>query len=463
MKMLLSALLVLGASFWSNVSLATSPLSEDEAYRLGIEVYTYAYPLVLMETTRSISTSAAETGSMRAPMNQFAHMRAFPDATFKTVVRPNADTLYSSLWFDVGKQPLILTAPNTMDRYNVVPIMDMWTDVFAALGTRTTGNGGTTIALIGPHWQGRLPAGMRVIRSPTDIGWIIGRIQTNGPDDYDHIHKLQAGFSAAPPRRPEVRTMMEPAPGTLADTSTPAVVQVAQMKPSLFFAQFAEIMKRNPPHKSDYSILLRMERAGLFPGKSFDLSKADPAVQRGWVRAAVDAYQIIIQQRKQFGGGRNGWISLGSTLGVYGNDYLQRAFISHIGLGALPPEEAIYPMALFDSKGEPLSGAARYVLHFEKENIPPVDAFWSLTMYGDDQFFVANKLNRFSIGSRDSLILNADGSLDLFIQKDSPGGDKEANWLPAPAGPFTMNLRLYLPRRAAMDGRWTPPPVERLP
>ncbi|PAL25045.1 DUF1254 domain-containing protein [Sphingopyxis sp. GW247-27LB] len=469
MKMLL-ALAAMAAAVLSGPARAApqatpqeTTTTEEDAYAIGLEAYTYAYPMVLMDVTRRVSTNARE-GRLRAPVNQFAHMKTYPDASFKDVVRPNADTLYSTLWFDVGREPLILTLPDTAGRYHVVPIMDMWTEVFATLGTRTTGNDGGTVALVGPHWQGTLPAGMRMVRSPTEQGWIIGRIQTNGAADYDHVHQLQAGYAATPLSgwgKPQAAAEAKADPSV--DMKTPPVEQVAQMAPGAFFALFAETLKRNPPHASDYAMLLRMERVGLVPGKSFDLAAADPAVQRGLTRAAADAYARILNRRKGLSLTKNGWVAMGNALGVYGNDYLQRAFIGYAGLGALPPEEAIYPMVPLDGEGQPLSGAARYVLHFDKDQIPPADAFWSLTMYGADQFFVANPIDRFAIGDRDKLAFNPDGSLDLYIQKDNPGADKEANWLPAPAGPFTMNLRLYLPRREALEGRWTPPPLKRLP
>lgn len=462
MKTLL-ALVTLVAACFSGTAYA-APVSEDEAYAIGIEAYTYAYPLVLMETTRRVSTNAGVPGRLRAPVNQFANMKSYPDATFKDVVRPNADTLYSSLWFDVGREPLILTLPNTQGRYHVIPLMDMWTDVFATLGTRTTGNDGGTVAIVGPAWHGTLPKGMRMVRSPTEMGWIIGRIQTNGPADYAHVYTLQAGLKAAPlSAYGKSASAATPKPDLTVDMKTPPVDQVAQMAPQAFFASFADLMKRNPPHASDYAIVLRMERLGIVPGQSFDLSKADPAVQRGLARAAAEAYPRIVNRRKAIALTRNGWGSMGNNIGVYGNDYLQRAFIGFAGLGALPPEEAIYPMAPLDSDGKPLTGASSYVLHFAKDELPPADAFWSLTMYGADQFFVANPINRFAIGDRDKLQFNADGSLDLYIQNASPGADKEANWLPAPAGPFTMNLRLYLPQRRATDGSWLVPPVKRVP
>jgi len=461
----LTAVLTLIAMLFAGFAPATAaaPVSEDDAYTIGMEAYTYAYPLVLMELTRRVATNVTAPGPRRSPMNVFAHMKSYPDASFKDVVRPNADTLYSSLWFDVGREPLILTLPDTAGRYHVIPIMDMWTDVFATLGSRTIGTGGGKFALVGPRWKGVLPKSVRPIVSPTESGWIIGRIQTNGASDYANVYKLQAGLTAVPlsaygkPYTP-ARAAIDPA----VDMTTPPVDQVAKLAPGAFFALFADLMKRNPPHAADYPMLLRMERLGLVPGQSFDLAKASPAVRAGLTRAAADAYKRIVGRRATFGIPRNGWISPASMIGAYGNDYLLRAFIGFAGLGALPPNEAVYPMAPIDGDGKFLNGASSYVMHFEKGQLPPADAFWSLTMYGADQFFVANPINRFAIGDRDKLRFNADGSLDLYIQHESPGADKEANWLPAPAGPFSMNLRLYLPRAEATDGRWVPPPVKRV-
>jgi hypothetical protein len=439
------------------------PPSPEEAYAIGVEAYTYAYPLVLMELTRQVTDSTADPDQMRATMNRFSHRKTFPDAKFKNVVRANADTLYSFLWFDVGSEPLILTLPDTAGRYHVIPIMDMWTDVFASLGTRTTGNSGGTFALVGPDWKGDIPAGTGLIRSPTNIGWIIGRFQTNGPKDYPNVHKLQAGLQARPlsaAGATAATTADQPMAATV--RSVPPVVQAATMEPAQFFALFAELMKRNPPHASDYAIVRRMERLGIVVGKDFDLAATSPVIQQAMIKAAKDGYQRIVSRRSAMRPTSTGWMAIGNSLGVYGNDYLQRAFVAYAGLGALPPEEAIYPMAAFDGAGKPLNGTSRYVIRFEKDQIPPADAFWSLTMYGEDQFFVENPLQRFAIGDRDNLTFNPDGSLDLYVQAASPGADKESNWLPAPAGAFTMNMRLYLPRPEAIDGRWSPPMIRRL-
>lgn len=448
-----------------NLPAGASPaISEHEAYEIGIEAFIYAYPLVVMELTRRVATNVVEPDAprLRAPTNRFVHVPTYPDAGFKDVVRPNADTLYSIVWFDVGAEPLVLTLPDTGDRYHVVPIMDLWTDVFATLGTRTNGNRGGHFALIGPRWQGTLPDGVRRIVSPTEVGWIIGRIQTNGAADYAHVHALQAGLEAVP-----LSAWGKPysEPIGRADASidmSPPVEQAAKLDAAAFFALFAELLKRNPPHAADVAMLLRIERLGLVAGRSFALDAAPDAVRRALVRAVPDGLQRLLERAPALRIVRNGW-SMSSSSGVYGNDYLSRAYVAYSGLGALPRDEAIYPRASIDADGEPLTGAARYRLHFDKAQLPPVGAFWSLTMYGADQLFVDNPINRYAIGDRDPLVYNADGSLDLYIQHASPGKDRQANWLPAAAGPFSMNLRLYLPQAQALDGRWMPPPLQRLP
>lgn len=447
-------------------SAANTAITEDEAYEIGVEAYTYAYPLVLMETTRRVATniSAPDPKALRGPMGQFVHAQSYPDATFKDVVRPNADTLYSMLWFDVGKDPLVFSLPDTAGRYYVLPIMDMWTDVFATLGSRTSGTGAQEFVLVGPHWKGATPAGMRVIVSPTDVGWVIGRIQTNGPADYANVHKLQAGFKAVPlSQRGKAVTSKPGVVDPAIDVKTPPVDQVAKMTPDQFFSLFARLMKTNPPHAADYATLLRMERLGIVPGKDFVLADAPPAVKQGLARATSAAFTRMKEIGPQLRPRRNGWVVSTVQIGTYGNDYLMRAYIAFAGLGALPNDEAIYPSTFSDADGKPMVGTEKYVLHFDKAELPPAKAFWSLTMYGADQFFTDNPINRYAIGDRDKLTFNPDGSLDIYIQRESPGKDKESNWLPTPAeGRLSMNLRLYLPATQARDGRWIPSTVKRV-
>jgi len=441
-----------------------TPLPSDQIGEVATSAYIYAYPLILMEITRRVSTNVADTSHFgKAPMNQFANLPAFPDATFTDVVRPNADTLYSSMWFDVSKEPLLIATPDSGGRYYLLPMLDMWTDVFESTGKRTTGTNAQLLAIVGPGWRGDLPAEARLIHSPTAIGWIIGRTQTNGKADYDAVHKFQAGLVATP--LSQWGKSYQPPPGTINpgwDMKTPPTDQVEKLSGASYFSLFTELTKLNPPHANDYPILDQMRRMGIEPGKSFAFDSASPEIQRALTEAGPAALKKIRAYFLKAGVAHEGWRTNFTGVGTYGADYFARAGVAYAGLGANTIEDAVYPTAITDADGKPFSSDNRYVLHFDKDQIPPVLGFWSLTMYNEKQAFAANPIDRYAIGDRDKLLFNPDGSLDLYIQRASPGKDRESNWLPAPAsGPFTMNMRLYWPKSEVLYGSWTPPGVKR--
>ena len=243
---------------------------------------------------------------------------------------------------------------------------------------------------------------------------------------------------------------------------TPPKVQVDTMPAEKYFAYAAELLKVVPPHITDQPMIAQLKKIGFEPDKSFDLDKAEPAVRNGFARAPEEALQLMAWKIPTLARVANGWSMNTDTMGVYGNYYLKRAIIAQVGLGANLPEDAIYPLNLGDETGKPLDGANNYTLHFDKGSIPPVRAFWSVTLYDLQGFQVANSLNRFAVSSWMPFKYNADGSLDLYFQNDSPGADKEANWLPAPKGPFNLTMRLYAPQSEALTGKWNPPPVTRV-
>jgi hypothetical protein len=436
----------------------------QEAYEIGLEAYVYFYPAVSIDLTRRVGINI-ERGKIPGfgPMNTFSHLRAFPTADFKTIVRPNFDTLYSSAWLDLTKEPMVVSAPDTAGRYYLLPMLDMWTDVFAAPGKRTSGTKAGNFGVVPPGWQGELPAGVQKIQSPTFHAWILGRTQTNGPRDYDAVHKVQDGYTITPlsqwGKAPQpVRAVIDPS----VDMKTPPLDQVNKMPAATYFKYAAEIMKLNPPHVTDWSILARLKRIGIEPGRSFDYDKLDPGVQQALDSAATDALKGMYVKLLTLARVANGWQMNTDTTGVYGNYYLKRATVAMVGLGANQPEDAIYPLNFADADGKPMVGEQAYVLHFRKENLPPVDAFWSVTMYDDAGFPVANSINRFAIGDRDQLKYNPDGSLDLYIQNNNPGPNKESNWLPSPAkGKLGITMRLYAPKPEVLDGRWNPPAIKR--
>lgn len=417
-----------------------------------------------MDVTRKQFTNV-EPGKEfgKGPMNAFTNIPTYPPADFKGVVRSNFDTLYSIAWLDLTKEPQIISAPDTNGRYYLLPMLDMWTDVFASPGWRTTGTLAGNFLVTLPGWSGAVPAGFTRIEAPTSYVWIIGRTKTDGPPDYDAVHKIQAGYKVTPlsewgkPAKP-VEAKIDPT----VDMKTPPKVQVDTLSIGKYFTYAAELLKTNPPHITDQPIIAQMRKIGIEPGKSFDLDKVDPAVRSGLAGVVEDAQQLMTWKIPTLARVVNGWSMNTDTMGVYGNYYLKRAIVSQVGLGANLPEDAIYPLNLGDESGKPLDGANKYVLHFDKGITPPVNAFWSITLYDSDGFQTANALNRFAVSSWMPFNHNADGSLDLYLQNESPGKEKEANWLPAPKGAFNLTMRLYSPKSEALTGKWSPPPVTRM-
>ena len=448
-------------------------LTEAEAQAIATDAYIYFYSLVTMDVTRRQFTNIEPGKELgKGPMNMFNNVPVYPPANFKGVVRPNFDTLYSIAYLDMTQEPVVVSAPDTGGRYYLLPMLDMWSDVFASPGWRTTGTQAANFLIAPPGWRPdlrerfidefKLPKGTQRIDAPTPFVWIIGRTKTDGPSDYDAVHKIQAGYKVTllsewgkPPKPPEVKVD----PGV--DMKTPPKVQVDTMPGAKYFAYAAELLKVNAPHVTDQPIIAQLRRLGFEPGNSFDADKAAPAVRKAIENAPAAAQQLMEWKIPTLARVANHWSLNTDTMGVYGNYYLKRAIIAQVGLGANVPEDAIYPLNLGDEAGRPLEGTNKYIIRFEKEAVPPVRAFWSITLYDSDGFQVANPLDRFAVSSWMPFKYNADGSLDLYVQNESPGKDKEANWLPAPKGPFNLTMRLYSPKSEALTGRWNPPPVTR--
>jgi hypothetical protein len=447
------------------VATQTEPLIAQEAYEVGLEAFVYFYPLVLMDVTRRQLTNI-EAGKMagRGPMNTFTHIRTYPTVEFREVVRPNFDTLYSLGWLDLTKEPMVVSAPDTAGRYYMLPMLDMWTDVFAVPGKRTSDTKAGNFGVVPPGWQGQLPAGVPKIQSPTPYVWTLGRTQTNGPKDYEAVHKVQDGYTITPLSQwgkiaQPVKVVVDPS----VDMKTPPLDQMNRTPVAAYFKYAAELLKVNPPHATDWSIITRLKRIGIEPGKSFDFEALDPSVQQALSKAAKDGLSGMYAKIPTIARVVNGWSMNTDTMGVYGNYYLKRAMVAMLGLGANQPEDAVYPLNIADTHGKPLTGEHKYVLHFSKEELPPVSAFWSVTMYDSAGFQGANPINRFAIGDRDELKYNGDGSLDLYLQNESPGSDKESNWLPSPAtGTLGVTMRLYAPKARILDGHWNPPAIRRV-
>jgi hypothetical protein len=397
---------------------AWAKVRADEARRLGIDAVVYGYPLVLVDVTKRVQTNVATPEhNGRAPINQFSNFLKYPTAAYRDVVRMNVDTLYSFAWLDLAKEPIVLSVPDTNGRYYLMPVLDGWTDVFASPGKRTTGTKAGEFLVVGPKW---LSAFGKPYTPPA--GLVDSQV----------------------------------------DMKTPPVEQVARMSDATFFNTLARLMASNPPAAADAPMVANLARIGIVSGRAFDVSALEPAVAKALEGSVQRAVTQIAADANEMGAPVNGWRVPPLTLGNFGTDYPLRAQIALFGIGANLPKDAIYPTAFVDGKGQGLNGANRYTLHFEKGNLPPANAFWSLTMYDAQSFLAANPINRYNIAGWMPLTYNQDGSLDVYIQHNSPGTPKESNWLPAPAGRFSVTLRVYWPKESMLDGSWKPPAIQKV-
>lgn len=469
-----STLMIFAASlgtFATCAAPARAELTPAEAKQIAIDAYIYGYSLITTEVTRVQMTNVTEVKGLQGPMGQFINVKRYPPGDYRGVSAPNADTLYSAAWADLGQEPVVFSHPDMGDRYYLFPMYSLWMPVIESPGKRNAGGAAANYLLTGPGWQGAVPAGMKQIKSPTRYLLILGRTYADGTEeDYAAVNALQAQYKLTPLsafgkpfsfKAPPVN----PNPGFSMTDKPQAVIDA--MDTSAYFNMMAKLMGGPaPPAAEDGPIVAKMAKLGLVPGKPFDMAKLDPAVQAALADVPKTASAKIFAQKATSGTMQNGWL-IPAAAGVYGTDYLQRALIAAFGWPANISEDAVYPYTTVDAAGETLSGANKYTLTFAKGQTPPVNGFWSITMYFDDGgwWFVPNPLNRFTVSMRDNPKANADGSLTLYFQNESPGKEKEANWLPAPKGDFILMLRMYWPKTEAPSilppgkGTWKPPAV----
>ncbi len=441
-------------------------VSDAQILEVASKAYVYGYPLLLMDYTNRIGINVEEPNSFgSAPINQIGHFRQFPDHNFTDVVKPNVDTYYSIAWYDLKQEPIVLSVPAT-DRYYLLPLLDAYTNVFSVPGTRTTGKEAQSFLLAGPFWQGEVPEGMTLIQAPTNMVWMIGRTQVNSLEDgATVVASIQDGYKLVP--LSHFGKEYIPPKGTVSEEvkNIVPVSDVRALSIEDYFNLLSELMVDNPPAPADSTLIEEMASIGIIPGQSFSTENFNQEVKQ----KLESIPEKVHNKWESMGKNENpdmvkdGWIFMTQGMGSYGTNYDFRAFIAFFGLGANLPEDAIYPSSGKDSNNELLDGAKKYVIHFTKEQIPPVNAFWSLTAYDKRNLLVENPINRYALGDRDNLKYNKDGSLDIYIQNTSIGKDKEANWLPSPKeGPMNLTLRLYWPKPEVLDGSWTIPAIQKV-
>jgi hypothetical protein len=441
--------------------LITDALSADDARTIAKEAYIYGFPMVDSYRIQYDYFQDKNNPEFKAPWNHIANIPRISTAADTTAQTPNADTPYSWLGLDLRAEPIVLTMPViAKDRYFTVQLIDAYTFNFAYIGSRATGNDGGSFLIAGPNWKGDTPSGVKMIRSETEFMFAFYRTQLFDPGDIDNVKKVQAGFKVQ-----TLSAFAGTAPKTVpAVDFTKPISREAQKTSLEFFNILNFLLRYCPTDPSEIDLMARFAKIGVGAGKNLEVSKLPSDLKQAMETGIADAWADFGGVLKQFNEGK---VTSGDVFGTrqeLKNNYLYRMAAAVLGIYGNSKQEAMYPMYGVDSEGQKLSGANNYTLRFTDGELPPVHAFWSLTMYKmPESLLVANPINRYLINSPmlPQLKKDSDGGLSLYIQNESPGKDKESNWLPAPKGPFVMYMRLYWPKEEALKGRWTAPPLKR--
>ncbi len=465
----LAGVLLAALLCFANTQQATAALSPEEAQAIAVDAYIYGYSLVTTEVTRVQMSNVPEVEQIRAPMGTFFNVPGYPPATYRGVSAANADTLYSVAWLDLS-EPQVFSHPQIDKRFFTFELVDLWMIVKDSVGTNTSGAKAMTYLFTGPDWKGTVPEGMTHISFPTRYMIILGRTYAlNTPEDLAKVHALQAQYQVRPlsawgkPYTFEAPPV-DPDPGfSMTDAPQKAILALGTEG---YFNMLTRLMGTVAPAAAeDAPMVARMAQLGIVAGQPFDASQLDPALREKLKDVPEIALEKMVAAWDSLGQDVNGW-RVTTVGGRYGTDYLERGAWASSGWPSQLPHVSVYPSASGDSTGQKLDGANNYTLTFAKGMMPPVNplAFWSLTMYISDDglWFYPNELNKLTVSPRDKLVYNEDGSLTLYLQHTSPGADKQANWLPAPKGPFAVTLRIYWPNTEApsiLNGTWQPPGI----
>lgn len=453
---------VIGWAMLVQPCISEDAIPADEVRAIAKEAYVYAYPMADNYRIVYAYCVDAQSPEFKAPWNQIGNTARVFTPEDKVVQTPNSDTPYSMAGLDLRAEPIVLTVPALeKDRYFSVQLIDLYTHNFAYIGSRATGNDGGSYLIAGPGWQGETPVGIKqVIRAETELLLAVYRTQLFNPSDLDNVKKIQAGYRV----QPLSAFLGQPAPAAAPAIDFIAPLTPEEQKSSLeVFNILNFVLQFCPTVESEKELMARFAKIGVGAGKPFDAAKLDAETKAAIEAGIADAWQTYAELKKELDAGK---VSSGDLFGTrehLKNNYLNRMAGAILGIYGNTKAEAMYPIYSTDASGQPLNGANRYTLRFAPGQLPPVNAFWSLTMYQmPASLLVANPLNRYLINSPmlPQLQQDADGGLTLYFQNASPGPEKESNWLPAPAGPFMVALRLYWPKPEALSGAWKQPPLE---
>jgi len=440
--------------------------SSNKPEDIATLAYIWGFSLVTMERQFNYVTSPnVPPGPGRGPANSVSCARDLANASFTDIVNINVDTIYCYAQFDLRNEPVVVVVPPISDRYNTFQFLDAYTNSYNYLGQRASGVTGGTYLLVGSDWNGQVPEGMTKIWTPTNLAWLLNRILVKGPSDVPNVNAIQDKIIVKPLSEFQANTTSSPAPVTETNVSKeiPIGPQPTLIAPTgiKIFDEIGAAMVGNPLNPPDPVLVTKLASIGIGPGK-VPSTEANDTIKTALQTGITKGQKMIDSKVANIGTVVNGWLTAPQA-GVYGTDYLFRAATTQYGLGANIGQEAFYPSTFTDSQGLPLSGNSSYLIHFDPGQTPPVDSFWSVSMYNDKYLLIDNPINRYSIGKyTEGLKNNTDGSLDIYIQNKNPGPDKESNWLPSPEGSFLMFMRLYLPQPQALNGTWQLPLVEKV-
>jgi hypothetical protein len=437
-------------------------LTPAEARAIAKEAYVYGFPMVdgyRIQNAYFVDRSGPE---YKVPFNQIASFARVFTPQDTVVQTPNSDTPYSFVGLDLRAEPIVLTVPAIQkERYFSVQLVDLYTFNFDYIGSRATGNEGGSFLIAGPNWSGEIPKGIiKVIRSETELAIALYRTQLINPGDIENVKQVQAGYKV----QPLSAFLRQPAPKPAPTINFFKPLSVAEQKTSLeFFNELNFVLAYCPTVPSEKALMARFAKVGVGAGRTIDINKLSPNIKQAMQSGMADAWTEFQEFKKtEFDTGK---VTAGDAFGTRAylkNNYLYRMVAAVLGIYGNSKQEAMYPAYVVDSKGRPLNGAHHYTIHFGKDALPPVNAFWSLTMYQlPSSLLVANPINRYLINSPmlPQLKRDTDGGITLYIQADSPGKEKESNWLPSPSGPFAVFMRLYWPKDEALEGKWKQPPM----
>ena len=450
LAILLSALTVLPCGLLSGCSAEKAAPDTDAVWDMVSEAYIYAFPLVLTDATKTLSTNTDGTMTGRAPVNQFNHSKKLADASFRTVVTPNVDTVYSQAWLDVSAEPMVFVLPET-DRFCNVQLLDAWTNTPAVLDKA----GAYAIAL--PSWEGELPDGVTRVDVPTATVWAITRVVLSGNEDLPNVYAIQEQMKLLPlSAYGREDTYTAPAGTYNEENEFVPVNKVLSMAPADFFNTANALMQSNPPAEADGELLKKLSAINVGAGMTFDASILGEGAADRWTQMLQQLRSTLSADGVNYAQKLGQWIYYGRPIGDFGTEYTYRAMVALVGLGANTVDVAVYPKTAVDVNGAALTGEKTYTLHFE--TLPPTleGGFWSVTAYGEDDFLIDNPIDRYCINDRSDFKLNDDGTLDIVLSKEAP--EDTSNWLPVSDGEFHLFMRIYVPDMTALDS-WQPPVI----